>query len=846
MFKKFGCIALIIATLLSLCVLNVTANTESKTIKKIVSIVYDDSGSMKNKNEDWAYASYSLQNMIGLMNSQDELSVVRMSKPAQTVSIDLSTNNSRTDGIKSVEKWGAPGLTTPFSAVETAVNWLKSRKSNYADSQSVEFWLVIITDGAFETGYPTNMTDYLNELKDSMGNSKFEGVFVAIGKKVPNYVKNDWTSATGNHWIPAANSDDIVNAMSRVSNIIMGQGGENSGINITASPDGKGVTFTSSFPLKKFIVYQQNQSVGISSISVNGTSVETTADFTANKPGKGSLASRTIHCESSSSDYIPAGKITVRFDSKIDVSNNNFKILTDSAVTVDFKVLDKAGKEIKDLDKSGLVEGDIVEFAAKVTSSADNKAINLKNWANEISAQLIVNDQIIDMEYNPNDNTFYGTFKIESGSNLAYSVITLPGYFRAKSNVINLYPIEVIENTSSNVSSSIIDVPYKYCTVFEEIGAFTYTISGGNINGICNFEFKNMPKGITASVNGIFADKNGKLSVKIRNDIPADVKFYRNKDYKETEKSTIEVKVSSNQYVLNWAKDSITKIVLNPVKRNLTLETVKTTDADNLNLNNFDGTAIYIVSVRDDNEYLSSDELETLKLKCDGLSGIKFKTKVIEYNGKYAIQISCNKTSPALFVKTGDITRKITFSTMYGEMSNSTELAFYIKDSVTKYIIPLLLIVLIAVLIGYLPGIKKRIPNKKYHIQANGESEAIYVKTITRLLPYVTEKGSGSDLSLIATSNNNKICVVNDFYAEQKITLDGDPIGEGKSKFDLPIESELKIIEQNRETVYIYCDSRNDDTFDNDFDYLDDTDDLFGDNTSTANASDSSNDDFFS
>ena len=847
MVKRLSCMVLALILIFSVCIINVsaTSNTEGKTIKKVVSIVYDDSGSMKNNNEDWAYASYSLQNLMGLMNSQDELSVVKMSNPTQTVGFDLSTNSSRAEGIKTVEGWGARGG-TPFTAVQTAVDWLKSKKSGYADSQSVEFWLVIITDGSFENGYPSNMTNYLNDLKGSMGNSKYEGIFVAIGNSVPKSVKNDWTSVTGNHLITASNSNDIVNAMSEVSGLIIGQGGKSTDVNVTTTADGKGITFTSSFPLKKFIVYEQNQSVGITSVSVDGATVKATADFAAKKPGKGTLTSRTIHCESNGSDYIPAGQITVNFDSKINTATNNFKILTDSAVNVDFKVLDKAGNEIKDLDKASLVEGDLVEFAATVTSSIDKSPINLKNWVNELSAQLIVNDQSITMEYNPNDNTFYGSFKIKSGSNLAYSIVTLPGYFRAKSDVVNLYPIEVIDNTSASVSNSTLDVPYKYCNDFEEIGAFTYTVSGGAINGICNFEFKNMPNGITASVNGIFADENGKLSVKVRNDIPADVKFYRNKDYKETEKSTIAINVTSNQYVLHWQKDSITEIVINPVKRKITSETVKASGTEELKLNDFDGKAIYVVSVLGNGEYLSKEELETLKIDTSKLSGLKLEKEVIEYNGKYALQITCKRTAPTLFVKTGDITSEIKFTTEYGETSEPAEISFYIKDSITKYILPLLLIILIVLLIGYLPGIKKRIPNKKYHIQANGEAEAIYVKTITRLLPYVAEKGSGSDLSLIATSNKSKVSVINDFYSEQKVLLDGEPIEEGTTKFDLALGSELKITESNRETVYLYCDSRSDDTFGDDFGGLDDTDDLFGDNTATANVSDNSDDDFFS
>ena len=847
MAKKITCWILAVISLLSLFAINVgaTSDTEEKTIKKVVSIVYDDSMSMDNSNEDWAYASYSLQNLIGLLNPQDELGVVKMSNPTQTVGFDLSTNASRAAGIQTVEGWQAHGGSTPFEAVHTAADWLKAKKSGYADSQSVEFWLVVITDGVFVSGYPDNMPNYLSDLKDAMGNSKYEGVFVAIGNNVPAGVKTDWISVTGNHLITAANSTDIVNAMSEVSGLIIGQGGRNANVNITTTVDEKGILFVSSFPLKKFIVYEQNQNVGITSISVNGGAAKTTADFLAEKPGRGTLTSRTIHCESDGEDYIPAGQIAVYFDSPIDTTTNNFKILMDSAVNVDIKVFDDEGNEIEDLSLASLAEGETVEFTSTVTSSVDKSPISLKNWANELSAQVIVNDQSVEMRYNPVDNTFYGSYTIQSGVNLAYSVVTLPGYFRAKSDLINIYPIEVIDNTSSTISDNTLNVLYKYCEDYEEVGTFAYTVSGGSINGIFNFEFKDMPKGITASVNGIFADDNGKVSARIRNDAPVNIKFYRNKDFKAVRQSTVTIDVTSAQYELHWEEDSITEIIVNPVKREIALEVVKTPDANDLKLNELEGKEVFVVSVLGNGDYLSKEELEELKIDFGELVGIEFETEVVEYNDGYAIQIVCKQTKAMWFVETGDLASKITITTGYGEESKSSELEFHVKDNIVKYLIPALLLFLIVFLFGYLPGVKKRLPHKKYHIQANGEAEAIYVNLATQLFPYVTEKGYGGELSLVASSNKNKVFVINDFYPEQQVLLDGEPIEEGTKKFDLGLGSELKVIEPNRSTVYQYCDSRGDDTFSDDFGGLDDTDNLFGDDNATTSTNNNADDDFF-
>jgi hypothetical protein len=67
MLKKI-CYLLLALTLISSINFVNADEISGKTIKKVISIVYDDSGSMNNKNEDWAYASYSMQNLIGLLN----------------------------------------------------------------------------------------------------------------------------------------------------------------------------------------------------------------------------------------------------------------------------------------------------------------------------------------------------------------------------------------------------------------------------------------------------------------------------------------------------------------------------------------------------------------------------------------------------------------------------------------------------------------------------------------------------------------------------------------------------------------------------------------------------------
>ena len=806
----------IIFLTLFLTTLNVEAENNNQTIKKVISIVYDDSGSMDNINEDWAYASYSIQNLIGLVNPQDELNIVKMSSPTSNITFDITKKETRLNAINESKNWHANG-NTPFLTVETAVNWLKTKKQEYQNSTSIEYFLIIITDGEFGTNYPTNMPDYLNNLKTTMGSSKYEGIFVAIGNSVPDYIKKDWTSVTGNHLITASNSTDIINAMFKTAGLILGQGDKNAYIDITTNNNS--ISFNSYFPLKKFIIYEQNQNINIKNIKLNETEAIITNDFDTTYPGTKNITSKIIHIEEKNSNYIPPGKITINFNSKIDSSNDKFKILVEPAVNVELKVLDKSGKIIDNLNTISFKENELIDFVAYVTSSIDNTKIDLTNWKDQLEGQLIINNKSVNLTYNPKDNNFYGSATINKDNNLTYATINLEGYFRAKSKVINIYSKDIIDNISSNISKGVVNIPYKYTNNYEEIETFKYTVVGGNLNGICNFQFKNLPKGITISVNGIYVDKDGIASTIIHSDIPVDIKIYRNKDYQEIEKSIIKINVTNNEYELYWKENSITEIILNPTKRDITIEKLELIDNTTIKLNNFNKNPIYILSILANNEYLSLEELKTLKLDYDELKGISLEKEVIEYNGRYALKLYSNKIKSNLFIETGNINTNITISTKYKETSPQETISFNIIDSLTKYIIPLLIILTIILIIGYLPGIKKRLNPNKYYLKTNNIPEAIYLIKYTRLLPYIKEKATASDLIITATNSKNKITVINNFSNDAIIYLNNELIDNQKN-INLTIHDELKVIEYQRETTYTY--NHNNDDLTNAYDNIND------------------------
>ena len=103
--------------------------------KKIISVVYDDSGSMAG--ERWTYANYSLQTLTSLLNTQDELYVTYMSDPSDAKKISLTDIQDSVDKIRDKED----SHNTPEESIDTAVGKLESIKGTDATTQ---YWLIII------------------------------------------------------------------------------------------------------------------------------------------------------------------------------------------------------------------------------------------------------------------------------------------------------------------------------------------------------------------------------------------------------------------------------------------------------------------------------------------------------------------------------------------------------------------------------------------------------------------------------------------------------------------------------------------------------------------------------
>ena len=233
------------------------ASAESLYIRKIVSVVYDDSGSMEG--EKHAYANYAMQAFCGMLNSEDQLYITRMSDSVSR-KIDLSASGIQ-NSVDAIHDYKAKGG-TPFGAVEVAFNKLKSVKD---DNPNTQYWLVVITDGDFKSGTDGTGKSFLNGkmqeyVQTPMPNGSYPQVnFLAIGDSVISPDKNE---KQGIYTYAANTAEEITREMAALADRISGRTRLQS--NHITQLDSRTIQVSSSIPLLNIAVLVQASNAKIS------------------------------------------------------------------------------------------------------------------------------------------------------------------------------------------------------------------------------------------------------------------------------------------------------------------------------------------------------------------------------------------------------------------------------------------------------------------------------------------------------------------------------------------------------------------------------------------------------
>ena len=363
----------IICSSLSIC-LPVTVSAESLYIRKIVSVVYDDSGSMTG--DKWAYANYAMQTFCGMLNSEDQLFITYMRYAKDNMydpeKIDLSAECIQ-ESVNSIRNHNDSGK-TPYIAVEKAYNKLKSINDSNPNTQ---YWLVVITDGAFDecnSMSKEKKKDFLNEhFKDYAESVMPNGTnpqitFLGIGDVVPP----DEDQNKGIFTYAASNALGIISAMSNMADKISGRTRLQK--DDIKKIDDKTIQVSSSIPLLNIVAFVQGSQAKVTdAVYSNEMNIPISRNVSLSYPKYSDLVGGAFLI-GDSKNVIDSGTYNITFDQNVDLSN--VIILFEPALEMRMAVTVNGNKisDYRELDT--LMENDKVSVLCKIYEMGTDKEVD--------------------------------------------------------------------------------------------------------------------------------------------------------------------------------------------------------------------------------------------------------------------------------------------------------------------------------------------------------------------------------------------------------------------------------------------------------------------------------------
>ena len=404
-----------------------TNNDSGDTVtspKKIISVVYDDSGSMAG--ERWTYANYSLQTLTSLLNTQDELYVTYMSDPSDAKKISLTDIQDSVDKIRDKED----SHNTPEESIDTAVGKLESIKETDATTQ---YWLIIMTDGAInEMSNESELQKKIDSVKNKKMDNGSSMYIDYLGMGDAWNIKAD--EANGLYSFKATD-DKILDVMKALANQISGRI-EVDFSNIT-QVDKKTVKVHSELPLYSLsVLSQESDAKVLSAKAENELDVERNISLNATDLKNGIKKEKMFGNAaviSNGSKAIYQGDYTINFSKKVDVKNLTF--LYEPAIEF---IVNITKQGIKVDDPKTLKVGDKIDIeivpVVPGTDTQISDSVLPKNTA--FGVQYAVNESVV----KKSSSRSLTDVKIKAGKNVINTQMQIPGFVPITKQVAMFHP----------------------------------------------------------------------------------------------------------------------------------------------------------------------------------------------------------------------------------------------------------------------------------------------------------------------------------------------------------------------------------------------------------------------
>lgn len=412
------------------CVLQFSTDASAATIrnKKVVSVVYDDSGSMNTDNPPkWAYANYAMQSFAGMMNKEDALYISYMSNVSRN-KVETINLNDKNSSVKTIREHAGSGG-TPFKAVEMAYETLNNHQDSNVNTQ---YWLVIMTDGQFGEKAMPEVESRLCEIADSTmpNGTSPKIIFLSMCDTGGTYTPKD--NLRSNITVKTSEkATDITDTIAEIADEISGRYTVNES-DITLVDD-KTVKVTSKLPLLNIGVLTQYSTASVTKVEFNDelngvieSNVALKYPEISNRTTDTSLIGN-VALLNNGSDNIPSGTYIIHFSESI--TRENLKILFEPALELRLTLSreDVIIKDVTQIPADAVLEATATLYEAGTDNKIDLKLLpsgikqTISHLENGQVVKSIDGSKLTDIMLSPNPTVIEATFELEGYFNLYQS-----------------------------------------------------------------------------------------------------------------------------------------------------------------------------------------------------------------------------------------------------------------------------------------------------------------------------------------------------------------------------------------------------------------------------------------
>ncbi len=395
--KKAISVLIVLMMVLPILIVCLAVSISAETLykHKIVSVLFDDSGSMQGESK-YRYASYALQSFCGMLNSEDQLYITYMSdvkkhseqNPYIPPKVDLSDDASMQAAMSAIQGIGY-NANTPYSMISAAFNRLThtdditdDKIKQYWEDENTEYWLVVITDGIFQENNQDMNKDVLkNRLNEDfkkytsqqMPNGTYPQItFMGIGG---NVVSPDDDYEDGIYVYSAATAGDITGTMSNIADKISGRKRLEPNVDYKmVDGSNRAIEVNSKVPLLNIAVFTQKTDAEIAGVTHDGKTIDVSRSAKL-QVGISTELTGFAYLIGDSQKSMSEGKYIISFTK--DISLDNIVVLFEPALEARVSVKVN-GKEVTDLKKlDNLMSKDKISVSYEIYEMGTNKKIDL-------------------------------------------------------------------------------------------------------------------------------------------------------------------------------------------------------------------------------------------------------------------------------------------------------------------------------------------------------------------------------------------------------------------------------------------------------------------------------------